>query len=313
MKILVTGAAGFIASHVAEGFVAAGHDVLIVDNLSTGLRENVPAGARFVELDLSSPHLDGLVAEFRPDVIDHHAAHADVLQSVKDPSFDAGINVLGTISLLQAAVNHKVGKFIFVSSGGAIYGDPDIVPCDESHMARPVSPYAASKAAGEIYLQTFSRMHGLDYAILRYPNVYGPRQHPYTEEGQVVALFARLMLAGRQPTIFGDGEQGRDFVYVGDCVRANLCALTRGSGGTFNIGWGQLVTVNQIFDRIKALTGFPGGAFYAPARVGEVYRIALDATRARTLLEWEPLTSLDQGLEMTVDWVRSTMVGSAAE
>jgi UDP-glucose 4-epimerase len=307
VRILVTGAAGFIGSHVADAFVRRGHEVVVVDNLSTGRRENVPGGARFIEADLASAEIAQVVADVRPEVVDHHAAHADVRQSVTDPAFDARVNVVGTVALINAAITAGAQRFIFASSGGAIYGDPDVVPCDETHPARPISPYAASKAAGEIYLETLSRIHGLDYTILRYPNVYGPRQHPYTEEGQVVAIFSRLMLAGRRPTIFGDGRQERDFVYVGDIVEANLLALERGPRGTFNIGTGRGLTVNDLYQRLKALTGYPGDAVYAPARSGEVFRIALDAARARSALGWEPRTSLEDGLRTTVEWVRETM------
>jgi UDP-glucose 4-epimerase len=310
MRILVTGAAGFIASHIAEAFLAGGHEVLIVDNFSTGRRENVPSGARVEAIDLISPDLVGVVKDFSPEIVDHHAAHADVRQSVEDPAYDAQVNVVGMLSLINAAVVAGARKFIFASSGGAIYGDPDVVPCDETHPERPVSPYGASKKAGEVYLETMSRVHGIDYTILRYPNVYGPRQHPYTEEGQVVAIFSRLMLAGRVPTIFGDGEQERDFVFVGDIVAANLRALEVGSGGTFNIGTGRGLTVNDLYRRLKELTGYQGEVKYAPARAGEVYRIALDASRARTGLGWEPKTSLDDGLRQTVDWIRATSASS---
>lgn len=307
MRILVTGAAGFIGSHVAEEFLRLGHDVVVVDNLSTGRRENVTAGARFLEMDLESPELPRLVAETKPDVINHHAAHADVRQSVEDPAYDARVNVLGTVALIHAAAGAGVRKFIFISSGGAIYGDPDRIPCTEDDPTRPLSPYGASKAAGELYLETFSRVAGLDYTILRYPNVYGPRQHPYTEEGQVVALFSRLMLDGRQPTIFGDGDQERDFVYVADVVDANVRALDRGSRETFNLGTGRGVKVNDLYRMLKSLTGYEGEVAYAPPRRGEVYRIALDASRAKAKLGWEPRTSLEEGLAATVQWFREQM------
>lgn len=307
MRILLTGGAGFIGSHVAEAFLKYGHDVTVLDNFSTGRREDVPNGVRLVEMDISDPEVADLVADVRPDVIDHHAAHADVVQSVSDPVYDARVNVLGTLALVSAAVRADVRKFIFVSSGGAIYGDPRVVPCNEEQVPRPISPYAASKGAGELYVETFSRIYGLDYTILRYPNVYGPRQHPFTEEGQVVALFARLMLEGRQPTIFGDGNQERDFVYAGDIADANVAALERGSRRTINIGTGRGLTVNELARRLKSLTGYTGEVAYGPARPGEVYRIALDATRARNELGWTPKTALDEGLGATVEWVRSEM------
>ncbi|MPZ15758.1 MAG: NAD-dependent epimerase/dehydratase family protein [Chloroflexi bacterium] len=312
MRILVTGAAGFIGSHVAERFLALGHEVVAVDNLTTGRRENVPAGARFFETDLCSPELARLVADVRPDVIDHHAAQADVRQSVDDPAYSARVNVMGVIALLEAAARCDVRKVVFVSSGGAIYGEPEVIPCDEDHPTRPISPYAASKAAGELYVETFSRMYGFDYTILRYANVYGPRQHPYTEEGQVVAIFSRLMLEGRQPTIFGDGEQGRDFVYVSDVADANARALDRGSRAILNLGTGDGTTVNELYRRLSRLTGFGGEAKFGPPRPGEVFRIALDASRARSDLGWEPATPLDDGLQATVDWFRRRGVGQQA-
>jgi len=312
LRILLTGGAGFIGSHVADAFLRAGHEVTIIDNLSTGRRELAPSGARLIEVDLTDPGLGDVVERVRPDVIDHHAAHADVRESVADPIHDARVNLLGTIGLLHAAVRAHVRKVIFISSGGAGYGEPASIPCDENHPLRPMSPYGASKAAGEAYVAAFSRFSDLDYTVLRYPNVYGPRQHPYTEEGQVVPLFARLMLQGRQPTIFGDGEQARDFVYVGDVADANVLALDRGERETVNIGTGEGLTVNELFGRLKALVAYPGDAAYAPARPGEVYRIALDPARARQVLGWEPRMALDDGLRATVDWVRDSVVAGAA-
>jgi UDP-glucose 4-epimerase len=282
--------------------------VTVLDNLSTGRRENLPQGARFIEMDLTSPDLPDVLLDLRPDVVDHQAAHADVFQSVTDPTYDARVNVLGTLALVQAAVNAGVGKVIYASSGGAIYGDPEVVPCSEDHPIRPISPYGASKAAAELYLATMGRVHGLDYTILRYCNVYGPRQHPYTEEGQVVALFSRLLLGGREPTIFGDGDQERDFAFVGDIVDANVRALEAGSGGIFNLGTGRGLTVNRLYELLADLTGYKGTVHYAPARPGEVFRIALDASRARSSLGWEATTPLAEGLRRTVDWIRETMV-----
>ncbi len=305
MRILATGGAGFIGSHVAEALTQAGHEVVVVDNLVTGRRENVPSQARFIELDLAGDRVADMVSELRPDAIIHHAAQADVRESVADPVRDARVNVLGTIALLHAAVRSGVRKVIFASSGGAIYGEPKHIPCNEEYPIHPMSPYAAAKATGEIYLQTFGRLHGLDYTILRYPNVFGPRQHPYTEEGQVVAIFARLMLTGRQPTIFGDGEQGRDFLYVTDVAAATRLALDRGSQGTFNLGTGNLTTVNDLYHWIAELTGYPNPATYAPERPGEVYRITLDASKATAELGWQPRMPFKDGLARTVDWVRS--------
>jgi UDP-glucose 4-epimerase len=312
MRILVTGGAGFIASHVTEAMLAAGHEVMILDNLSTGRRDQVPEGATFVEADVTGPDFAAVVKDYRPELIDHHAAHADVVESVLDPASDARTNVVGTVRMIKAAVDAGVGKMIFISSGGAIYGEPDYLPVDEAHPTRPLSPYAAAKAAGEIYMETLSRIHGIDYTILRYANVYGPRQHPYTEEGQVVALFARFMLEGRRPKIFGDGEQARDFVYVSDVVDANMRAIDRGSRETLNIGTGNLVTVNQLYAQLQALTGYSEPAEYAPARPGEVYLQSLDASRAREKLGWTPRMPMDEGLRATVDWIRSTMTPAGA-
>jgi UDP-glucose 4-epimerase len=285
---------------------------MILDNLSTGRRDQVPEGATFVEADVTGPDFAAVVKDFRPELIDHHAAHADVVESVLDPASDARTNVVGTVRMIKAAVDAGVGKMIFISSGGAIYGEPDYLPVDEAHPTRPLSPYAAAKAAGEIYMETLSRIHGIDYTILRYANVYGPRQHPYTEEGQVVALFARFMLEGRRPKIFGDGEQARDFVYVSDVVDANMRAIDRGSRETLNIGTGNLVTVNQLYAQLQALTGYAEPAEYAPARPGEVYLQSLDASRAREKLGWTPRMPMDEGLRATVDWIRGTMTPAGA-
>lgn len=307
MRILVTGGAGFIGSHVAQAFVDAGHEVFVLDNLSTGRRENVPEQAEFIPIDVTTDEAGFAVASIRPDVINHHAAHADVRQSVLDPLGDARANVLGLLSLLQAAAQARTKKFIFASSGGAIYGEPDTLPCGEGHPLRPISPYGAAKLAAEVYVQTFGRTCDLDYTILRYPNVYGPRQHPFTEEGQVVAIFARQMLAGIEPTIYGDGGQGRDFVYVRDVVEANLLTLERGSGGVFNLGTGQLTTVDELYRRLRSLTAYQGEVQYAPARPGEIYRISLDASLAQDELGWEASTPLDDGLRNTVDWMRGEL------
>lgn len=311
MRILVTGGAGFIGSHIADAFVAKGHEVLVVDNLAIGSRANVPAGVRFVEMDITSPALFDVVQDFRPDVVDHHAAHADVRQSLEDPVADAETNVLGIISLINAGARAGMKRFVFASSGGAMYGEPEVIPCTESHPVRPICPYGAAKAASEVYIETFSRIHGFECTILRYPNVYGPRQHPYTEEGQVVAIFSQLMLAGRQPTIFGDGEQARDFAYVGDIVAANVLAVENNISGTFNIGTGELLTINELTRSIARLTGYTGEIKYAPARPGEVYRICLDATRAHSVLGWEAKMPLEAGLRATVESVRAAQSGSA--
>lgn len=312
MRILVTGGAGFIASHLADGLIAAGHEVAIVDNLATGNRRNVNPKAAFYEVDIRTAELARVFDEFRPEVVDHHSAHADVRESVEDPTYDAGVNVLGTLNLLQQMVRTRTRKFIFISTGGACYGEPIRLPCDEEHPIRPLSPYGASKAAVELYLFGYAESFGLDYTVLRYSNVYGPRQDFLSEEGRVVAIFTQFMLQGRQPRINGDGEQQRDFVYVSDVVAANMAALDRGSRDAFNIGSGVPTSVNEIFAHLKAITGYGGAPAYGPAKAGEVYRIYLDVTKAGRGLGWTPRISLEQGLRETVEYFRERLAAPDA-
>ena len=227
--------------------------------------------------------------------------------SVDDPVYDADVNVLGSINLFQQCVRTGVRKVIFISSGGAVYGEPQALPCAEDHPILPLSPYGASKAAVELYLFLYKQTYGLDYTVLRYANVYGPRQDMLAEEGRVVAIFSQLMLAGRQPTINGDGEQQRDFLHVADAVAANLLALERGSGQAYNLGVGRPTSVNQLFALLKGLTSFAGEAAYGPARPGEVYRIYLDSSKAGRELGWEPRVGLEEGLRDTVRYFREQL------
>jgi UDP-glucose 4-epimerase len=305
--VLVTGGAGFIGSHVVDGLIAAGHQVWIVDNQSTGSRRNVNPAATFYEADIRSPELAEIFDAARPEIVDHHAAHAEVRESVDDPVYDADVNVLGSINLFQQCVRTGVRKVIFISSGGAVYGEPQALPCAEDHPILPLSPYGASKAAVELYLFLYKQTYGLDYTVLRYANVYGPRQDMLAEEGRVVAIFSQLMLAGRQPTINGDGEQQRDFLHVADAVAANLLALERGSGQAYNLGVGRPTSVNQLFALLKGLTSFAGEAAYGPARPGEVYRIFLDSSKAGRELGWEPRIGLEEGLRDTVRYFREQL------
>jgi UDP-glucose 4-epimerase len=304
MKILVTGGAGFIGSTVVDACIAAGHSVVVVDNLITGQRRNLNERARFYELDLRGPEIEEVLAIEQPDLIDHHAAHADVRESVDDPVYNADVNVLGTVRLLHLAVKHGVKKVIFISTGGAIYGEPQMLPCTEDHPATPLSPYGTSKLAGELYLETYRQTFGLDYTVLRYANVYGPRQDTDAEEGRVIAIFTQLMLAGRTPRINGTGEQQRDFVYVGDCVDANMRALTAGSGQAFNIGTGRPASVLRIAETLKELTGYSGQFDFGPERPGEVQNIYLDWSKAKKQLGWQPRMELEQGLRETVEYFR---------
>lgn len=305
MKILVTGGAGFIASHVVDAYLAAGHEVAVVDNFATGSERNLNPEARLHRADLREPSaVASLMASFHPDIVNHHAAQAEVPRSVEDPAFDAQVNLIGGINLLKAAVDHRVKKFIFISTGGALYGEPDVVPCDEDHPVRPLSPYGTSKFCFEQYLGTFQRTFGLDYTVLRYSNIYGPRQDFQSEEGRVIAIFASRMIEGRQLTIDGDGEQSRDMLYVGDVATANLAALERGANGTYHVSSGYAVTVNELFRKLALLTGYKLEAQHGPRRKGDVYRIALDNSRADRDLGWKPAISLEEGLTSTVDYFR---------
>lgn len=304
MRILVTGGAGFIGSHVADAHAAAGDEVIVVDNLSTGRRAYVPDRARFYELDIRSDRLRDVCARERPDVVNHHAAQASVSLSVRHPDRDADVNILGTLNVLAACAEFGVRRVVMASTGGAIYGEPQRpLPVDETHPIDPLSPYGLSKYVGELYLRyiTTAATAGMSAAILRYANVFGPRQDPHGEAG-VVAIFTQAMLDGRAPTIFGDGTQTRDFVYVDDIARANLLAATVAGSDTVNVGTGVETTVNDVFTAIARLAGFAGSPVRAPVRPGDVYRIALDAARARTWLGWTPQISLDEGLRRTVDW-----------
>jgi UDP-glucose 4-epimerase len=304
VRILVTGGAGFIGSHVADRFVALGHEVAVLDDLSTGFREFVPERARFYQVDLrDTAAVEACVAEFRPEIVDHHAAQIDVRRSVADPRLDASINIVGGLGLLEACTRHGVGKFIYASTGGALYGEGRQLPATEDHPINPEAPYGVSKHTLEHYLYMWKLLHGLDYTVLRYPNVYGPRQNPHGEAG-VNAIFIGLMLEGKRPRIFGTGEQVRDYLYVGDVVDANERALTRGSGAMVNIGTGVGTSVLQIFQVLRDIIGFLGEPIFEPARPGEVQRIYLDASRARDVLGWVPTVPFREGLERTVDWSR---------
>ena len=308
MRILVTGGAGFIGSNVADRFLALGHDVAVLDNLSTGRVENVDPRVKFYKADLiDRAGIDKAIEDFRPEIVDHHAAQIDVRHSVEAPVFDATTNILGGIGLLEACVRHGVRKLIYASTGGALYGEGKQLPATEEHPAHPESPYGVSKLSFEHYVYCFRLIHGLDATVLRYPNVYGPRQNPHGEAG-VNAIFIGLMSEGKAPTIFGDGSQVRDYLYVDDVVRANELALTKGSGATVNLGWGKGVSVNDIVRHLKEILDFKGDAIYAAGRPGEVQKIYLDATRAGEVLGWKPEVTFDEGLRRTVAWYKGERV-----
>lgn len=304
LKILVTGGAGFIGSHVVDLLIERGYSVAVVDNLSSGRRENIHPAARFYELDIRDPALAEVFAAERPDVVNHHAAQIDVRRSVADPQFDADVNVRGSLNVLECARRNGVKKFIYISTGGAVYGEPQYLPCDEAHPIRPICPYGASKYAFELYLHMYQVLYGLAYVVLRYPNVYGPRQDPHGEAG-VVAIFAGRMVNGQPVTINGDGEQARDFTYVGDCARANLLALEHPqAGGIYNVGTGAPTTINEVFAALKTLTGYTGVATHGPARLGETRFIYLDSRKLRAELGWQPAVDLNEGLARTVEYFR---------
>jgi len=305
VRILVTGGAGFIGSHVADAYVAAGHEVAVLDNFSTGNEANLNPAAEVHRVDLrDQAAVEKAVASFRPEIVNHHAAQSEVPKSVADPGFDAQVNIVGGLNLLKASLDHKVKKVIFISTGGALYGEPDVVPADEDHPVRPLSPYGTSKFSFEQYLGTFKRTFGLEFTVLRYANIYGSRQDFFAEEGRVVAIFASRMLAGKPVTIDGDGGQSRDMLHVGDAATANLAALDRGDGEIFHISTGVPVSVNDLFRKLALLTGYKLAPNTGPKRKGDVYRIALDNSRARRGLGWEPRVSLEEGLSLTVDYFR---------
>ena len=303
MKILVTGGAGFIGSHIVDAYVEAGHEVVAIDDLSTGHVENVNHGARFYKMDVRDPALEELFATEQFDVVNHQAARGNVRASMEDPMIYADVNVWGGINLLECCRKYGVGKIIYSSTGGCVYGELQYLPADENHPIQPRDPYGASKASFELYLPVYTMNYDLRYTILRYPNVYGPRQDPFGEAG-VVSIFIGQMLRGVQAVINGDGEQQRDFVYVSDVVRANLLALENGDNGVYNLGWGVGVSVNEIFRRLKAMTDYPLDEFHGPPKLGEVRYSYLDASKARQELGWEPLVSLEEGLQRTVDFFR---------
>ncbi len=304
MKILVTGGAGFIGSQVAQAYADAGHQVTVLDNLSTGKRENLPVQARFVQADIASPQAAELVASGGFAVINHHAAQISVPASVADPVHDAQSNILGLLNLLEAGRQAKLGRFIFVSSGGAVYGELEGQPVDESFPARPMSPYAVAKRSGELYLDYYAGQHGLNTVVLRYANVYGPRQIPHAEAG-VVAIFMDCLVAGTEPTIYRPadlpGGMLRDYTFVGDIVRANLAALERGQG-VYNIGTGQATDTLELWQAVQRAAGRQLTNHWGPVRAGDIRYSALDCAKAARELGWRPRSDLAQGLAQTWAW-----------
>lgn len=304
MRILVTGGAGFIGSHIADAYIEAGHSVAVVDDLSTGHREQVHPRARFYEADVTkAEELARIFATERPEVVSHQAAQKSVRLSVEDPAADANINILGTLHLLELCRRSGVAHVLFASTGGAIYGDAEQIPTPEETPAWPISPYGISKLTVEHYLYYYQQQYGLTYTALRYANVYGPRQDPHGEAG-VVAIFVERLLAGEPPVIYGDGTQTRDYVYVGDVAAANRRALETRAAGAYNVGTGIETTVNELYAALTEAVGVSRPAGYAAPRPGEQRRSALDARRAAEMLDWRPRVSLPEGVRRTVDHFR---------
>jgi len=302
MRFLVTGGAGFIGSHLVDRLIEDGHGVAVVDDLSRGKREHVHPKARLHKVDIRSPELARVIAEEKPDVVCHQAAQVDVRRSVADPDFDASVNILGSINLLQCAVKHGVQKVIYASSGGAAYGEPEQMPATEACPVRPLCPYGISKHAVEHYLDLYAQLYGLRYTVLRYANVYGPRQDPHGEAG-VVAIFSEQMLAGVTPKIFGDGSKTRDYVHVADIVAANVCAIQAGDGEILNVGLGRQVSDYEVFAAVRDALGARVEPEYAPERKGEVHHICLDSTRLRGV-GWQPTYTFETGIPNAVEYYK---------
>jgi len=304
IKVLVTGGAGFIGSHLVDRLVQEGNEVVVIDNLSTGKRKQVNKKAQFYKMDIRSKRIERVFRKERPLIVVHLAAQMNVRLSTEDPVFDAEVNILGTINLLEHAVKNGVRKVSFASSGGAVYGEQEVFPAAESHRTDPLSPYGISKLAGEKYLAYYTNTTGLRHAILRFGNVYGPRQEPEGEAG-VIAIFSKLMLDGGQPIINGTGKQTRDFVYVDDVVESLMVTLDEDIQGIFNVGTGQEATVNECYGIIKELTNSSCKDLYGAAKKGEQFRSVLDVRKLREGFDWEPQVSLAEGLKMTVEFFKA--------
>ena len=312
MKVLVTGGAGFIGSHLAGRLAEEGHQLVVLDDLSSGKRDQVPGAASFYQMDVASRWTERVVAREKPEAVCHLAAQISVSRSMQDPLFDAHVNILGSLGLLEACRRHGVRRFVFVSTGGAMYGDAETIPTPESYPAAPVSAYGASKLGFEHYLHVFHSVDGLSYAAMRLANVYGPRQDPRGEAG-VVAIFSQALLEGRTPVINGDGLQTRDYVYVGDVVNALVAALTSDAVGAFNVGTGLETDVNTLYARLREAAGSEVEATHGAPRPGEQRRSCLDATRARETFGWQPRFILEEGLRETVEYFRGQVaLGGAA-
>ena len=303
MKILVTGGAGFIGSHLCDAFIEEGHDVVVVDNLITGRRTNLNSRAAFYLIDIRARELARIFEIEQFDAVCHQAAQMDVRKSVSDPLFDADVNVRGSINIFENCVKYGVKRVLFASTGGAIYGEQDVFPCDETHPCRPVSPYGITKFTTEKYLHFYNVQYGLSYTVLRYANVYGPRQNPHGEAG-VVAIFTSKLLKGEQPVINGDGSQTRDYVYVGDVARANVLSLHGSGSDIYNIGTGIETDVNRLFTVLNKETGGRTEEKHGPSQPGEQHRSVISGAKAENALGFAPRIELEEGLKRTVESFR---------
>lgn len=304
MRILVTGGAGFIASHVAEAYLKAGHQVLIVDNLSSGQEENLPAGAEFKRADITDKDtIQSIIREFQPEVLNLHAAHIQVGNSVKNPQFDAENNIIALLNIMEAAKELPVKKVIMASTGGAMYGDKE-VPFREEMKEEPLSPYGISKRSGELYLNFYWTTYQIPYVCLRYSNVYGPRQNPHGESG-VVAIFSEMIMAGKKPVINGDGTHTRDYVFVEDVVRANLAALDTDYVGALNIGTNTETSTNDVYRAVVAELGVDMPEEHGPERPGEQVRSVLAYDKAKQILGWEPTVYFAEGVKKVAAWYKN--------
>ena len=307
MKVLVTGGAGFVGSHVSDLLIDSGHNIVIVDDLSNGKKENINPKATFYHVSILDNRMADIFKEEKIEAVIHHAAQISVRNSVKDPLKDMEVNIRGSLLLLELCVKYHTRKFIFASTGGALYGEQDYFPADESHLTRPLSPYAITKLSVEKYLFFYHHTHYLPYISLRYANVYGPRQDPLGEAG-VVAIFTQQMFRGKQPIINGEGTQTRDFVYVYDVARANLSALEHEVLGEINIATGVETSVNQLFQELKKLTASPAAEHHGPPMPGEQLRSVLSFDKAKKVLGWEPSILLSQGLKNTVRYFQKSQI-----
>lgn len=304
MNILITGGAGFIGSNIADAYINEGHNVVIVDNLSTGFKKNIPKQAKFYQMDIRDEKIYSVLEENKIDIINHHAAQIDVRCSVADPKNDLSINVLGTINLIEAGVKFGIKRFIFASSGGAVYGEQEYFPADELHPTAPCSPYGITKLTVEKYLNYYHLVKGLEYTIFRYTNVYGPRQSPHGEAG-VVAIFCHKLLSEQSAIITGDGTQTRDFVFIDDVVHANVLALKMTNSDTFNVCTDRETNVNEIFYYIKKHCNSSAEEIHCPAKDGEQLRSVCSYAKIHRILDWSPQIDIDQGMKLTVGYFKN--------